>query len=118
MTTVVIAPGGFGGLHLYWRIDRGPLRDGPVLVHGYELRSCINDLPGPRTVVLCGRRFANEVSDAVLDVADLFVVPNTWLRHLPAIDPADRAACAARVAAAHARDPVEHRLSRQPELPF
>jgi len=118
MTTVILAPEYFGGLRLYWRPDRGPLRHGPILVHPFELRGCLNELPGPRTVVLCGRRFADQVSAAVLDLADLFVVPNTWLRHLPAFDTEDRAAHGARIAAAHARAPVEHRIARQPELPF
>jgi len=118
MTTVILAPEYFGGLRLYWRPDRGALRHGPILVHPDELRAALNELPGPATVVLCGRRFADQVADAILDLADLFVVPNTWLRNLPARDPVDRALHGARIAAAHARAPVEHRLGRTPDLPF
>ena len=118
MTTVILAPESLGGLRLYWRPDRGALRHGPLLDHPCELRTCLNELPGPATVVLCGRRFADQVSAAILDLADLFVVPNTWLRHLPAGDTEDRALHGARIAAAHARDPVEHRLGRIPDLPF
>ncbi|MBI5367646.1 MAG: hypothetical protein HZA54_11460 [Planctomycetes bacterium] len=118
MTTIILAPEYFGGLRMYWRTDRGPLRHGPVLVHPFEVRSCLLNLPAPRTVVLCGRRYADQVSLAVLDDADLFIVPNTWLRHLPPFDCEDRAAHGARVAAAHARAPVEHRVGRVRDLPF
>jgi hypothetical protein len=118
MTILILAPEYFGGLRLYVRTGRGPLRQGPIAGLPADVRACLLDLPAPRVVILCGRRFADELSDAVLDLADLFVVPNTWLRGLPKIEPGERALQAARLAVAHAQAPIEHRLSRHCDGPF
>jgi hypothetical protein len=118
MTLVILAPDLYGGLRLFSRTDRGPLRSGPLLGHSFELQSCLRQLPAPRTVVLCGKRFADHVAAAVLDLADLVVVPNTWLRHIPAPETESRAAHAARVAVAHARAPLETHLARETDWPF
>jgi hypothetical protein len=118
MTLVILAPDLYGGLRLFSRLDREPLRPGPLLGHPRELQACLRELPAPRTVVLCGKRFADLVSDVVLDLADLVVVPNTWFRHLPVLDAETRASHAARVAVAHARAPLETRLAREPDWPF
>jgi len=118
MTLIVLAPDLYGGLRFFSRVGRGPLRPGPLLGHPFELQSCLRQLPAPRTVVLCGRRFAHHVSAAVLDLADLVIVPNTWLRHIPAPDTDSRASHAARLALANARAPLETRAAREPDFPF
>lgn len=118
MTLLVLAPDCYGGLRMYLRRDRGPLLRGPTVAHPREVRDCLLGLPSPRSVVLCGRRFADELSDAFLDLADLFVVPNTWLRHIPRLEPGERAAHAARFAVAHARTPIEHRIGLTDPCPF
>jgi len=120
MTLLILAPepGQFGGMRVYSRSPQGLLRVGPIVVSPGDIRSRLDALPGPRAVVLCGRRFAREVADAVIDLADLYVVPVSWLRHLPGDEPGERAALAARLAVAHAREPIEHRLSDPDLCPF
>jgi len=118
MTLLILVPEYFGGLRLYVRAGRGSLRQGPIAGLPADVRACLLDLPAPRIVILCGQRFADVLADAVLDLADLFVVPNTWLRTLPSIRPGERALHAARLAIAHARAPIEHRLCRHIDGPF
>ena len=118
MTLLILAPEYFGGLRLYLRTGRGALRQGPIAGLPGDVRACLLDTPAPRIVILCGRRFADELSDAVLDLADLVVVPNTWLRNLSRLEPGERALHAAQLAVAHAKAPIEHRLCRNYDGPF
>ena len=120
MNLLVLAPEPwhFGGMRLYQRSAQGLLREGPVVVSPGDIRHWLNGLPAPRAVVLCGRRFADAVAEQVIDLADLYVVPVSWLRHLPRDEPGERAALAARLAAALAREPIEHRLSDPRCCPF
>ncbi len=117
-TTCILAPDDHGRLRLYWKSAPGRLRGGSRLDHPADLREPLQELPEPRTVVLCGQRFADNVADAVLDIADLVVVPNTWLRYLPARNPARRAGLAGRLALAHAHRPIERRFRDPAFCPF
>lgn len=58
------------------------------------------------TIVLVGNAHAERVADAVLDHADLLVVPIFWLRHLPRADTFARAGLAGRIAASHLAAPL------------
>jgi hypothetical protein len=120
MNLLILAPEPrcFGGMRLYSRTAHGLLREGPTVVRPGDVRHWLNDLPAPRAVVLCGRRFADQIGSYVIDLADLYVVPISWLRHLPCDEPGERAALAARVALAHALDPIERRLSDPGYCPF
>jgi hypothetical protein len=120
MNLLILAPmpGQFGGMRLYSRSTHGQVLEGPVVVSAGDVRHWLNELPEPRAVVLCGRRAVDAVADAVIDIADLYVVPVSWLRHLPREEPGERALLAARLAAAHAREPIEHRISDPHYCPF
>lgn len=120
MNLLILAPEprSLGGMRLFLRTAQGLLREGPTVVSPGDVRHWLNDLPLPRAVVLCGRRFADQIGSYVIDLADLYVVPVSWLRHLPCDEPGERAALAARVALAHAHDPIEHRLSDPGYCPF
>lgn len=120
MTLLILAPEpwSLGGMRLYWRSAQGLLREGPTVVTPGDVRHWLDELPAPRAVVLCGRRFADEIGNCVSDLADLYVVPVAWLRHLPRDEPGERAALAARLALAHAREPIEHRFSDPDRCPF
>jgi hypothetical protein len=117
-TTCILAPDDQGGLRLYWKCGPGPLRGGACIQRPDDLREPLQELPEPRTVVLCGRRLADSVAEAVLDIADLVVVPNTWLRYLPTRNPAGRAGLAVRLADAHAHGPIERRFRDPAFCPF
>jgi hypothetical protein len=122
-STVVLVPGAFGGLILFQRpAHGGPLRHLFTLVDPLELSSCVNELPAPRTVILCDARYRDAVAGAVLSAADLYIVPAAWLRGIEPWDTEQRAERAERAAAlvtAHRQRPIEHLLGhRQFELLF
>ena len=119
MTIAVLIPCPLGYcLWVQWPRQR--LRACSTLVHPFDLRDTVRSLGDPLTVVLVGRRHADAVSDAVLDAAELVIVPDAWLRRVPRTALSARAEVAARVAAAHRAAQVEHRLRNdlQLALPF
>jgi len=120
MNLLILAPepSSFGGMRLFSRTAQGLLREGPTVVSPGDVRHWLDKLPAPKAVVLCGRRFADQIGSYVIDLADLYVVPVSWLRHLPCDEPGERAALAARLALAHNREPIEHRLSDPGYCPF
>lgn len=117
-STVVLVPGVIGGLQLFQRAAHGgPLRHLYTLVDPLELSSCVNQLAAPRTVILCDARFRDVVATAVLRVAELYVVPATWLRGIETWDTEQRAERAAALVTAHRQRPIEHLLGgRQLDL--
>lgn len=119
MTVVVLIPNPLGYC-LFVRWPRQRLRACMCVVHPSDLRDTVQSLGDPVTVVLIGRRCADVVSDAVLDTADLVIVPEAWLRRVPPTALAARAHAAARIATAHRAGHVESRERRdlQMQLPF
>lgn len=109
-STAVLVPGPFGTLRLFQR--RGPGRLQPTyIIHGpLELRSCLSQLPWPRTAILCDARYRDLVANTILDLAELFVVPAHWLRDLDPWDLSERANRAAALVAAHRQRPIQHIL--------
>lgn len=119
MTVAVLIPCPLG--YCFWvKWPRQRLRACSSIVHPLDLADTVRSLGDPLTVVLVGRRNADAVSDAVLDTAELVIVPDAWLRRVPRTALSARAEVAARVAAAHRTDQVEHRLRNdlQLALPF
>ena len=113
-STVVLVPGPFGGLMLFQRpAHEGPLRHLYTLVDPLELSSCVRELTAPRTVILCDARYRYAVAGAVLSVADLYVVPATWLRGIEGWDTAPRAERAAALVTVCRRRPIQHLLGRR-----
>lgn len=119
MTLAVLIPCALGYC-LFVRWPRQRLRACSMIVHPSDLHDAVCSLGGPLTVVLVGRRQADEVSNAVLDEADLVVVPEAWLRRVPRTALSARAEIAARLATAHRSAHIEERLRNdlQLALPF
>lgn len=119
MTVVVIIPNPLGYC-IFVRWPRQRLRACMCVIHPSDLQDTIRGLGDLVSVVLVGRRCADAVSHAVLDTADLVIVPEAWLRRVPRTALATRAAIAARIASAHRASHVEHRQRRdlQMDLPF
>jgi hypothetical protein len=119
MTLVVLIPCPLGYcLFVRWPHQR--MRGCSTIIDPADLRDAVRSLGEPLSVVLVGRRHADEVSEAVLDEADLVIVPDAWLRRIPRTALSARAEAAARVAAAHRAANVEQRQRRdlQLALPF
>jgi hypothetical protein len=119
MTIIVVIPNPLGYcMFVGWPRQR--LRACMSVVHPSDLRDTIQSLGEPVTVVLIGRRYADAVSAAALDTADLVIVPEAWLRRVPRTALAARANAAARFASAHRAGQIEQRLRRdlQMHLPF
>ncbi len=115
MTIAVLIPCPLGYcLWVQWPRQR--LRACSTIVHPLDLGDTIRSLGDPVTVVLVGRRHADAVSEAVLDAAELVIVPDAWLRRVPRTALSTRAEVAARVAAAHRTAQVEHRLRKELQL--
>ncbi len=120
MNLLILAPvpEHFGGLRLYFRSAQGLVSQGPVVLSPGDVRHWLDGMPAPKAVVLCGRRFADAIADCVIDLADLYIVPVAWLRHLSCDEPGERALLAAKLANAHAREPIERRISDPERCPF
>jgi len=119
MTVVVIIPNPLGYcIFVGWPRQR--LRACMCVIHPSDLQDAVRSLGDPVSVVLVGRRCADAVSDAVLDTADLVIVPDPWLRRIPRTAFAARARTAARIASAHRIGQIEQRLRRDQhvDLPF
>lgn len=119
MTTVVLVPTALGYcLWIQWPRQR--LRSCQEIISPPDLADVVRSLGDPVTVVLVGRRHAEAVSNAVLEVADLVIVPEPWLRRVPRRALSTRAELAARIASASRAATVEHRHRRdlQLNLPF
>ena len=119
MTIVVLIPNPLGYcIFVRWPHQR--LRAVMCVIHPSDLQDTIQSLGDPVTVVLVGRRGVDAVSDAVLDTADLVIVPEAWLRRVPRTALAARARVAVRIASAHRAGQVERRERRdlQMQLPF
>lgn len=117
MTWAVLIPCPLGYC-LFVRWPRQPLRACTALVDAADLHDVVRALGGALTVVLVGRRYADLVSRDVLDVADLVVVPDSWVRRVPKRALSKRAEVALRVAVAHVADTVEHRQRRDLQVPL
>lgn len=119
MTTIVLVPSALGFcLWIQWPRQR--LRTCTEILPLGELGDVVRALGDRVTVVLVGRRHAEAVSNAVLDTADLVIVPDPWLRRVPRRALSARAELAARIAAASRAATVEHRQRNdlQLSLPF
>lgn len=117
-TTLILVPGRLGGLHLFERTGAAMPKRGLWLDHPGQLRDFIRTRPRS-TVVLCGSRYALCVARAVCHIADLYLVPLTWLRSVQRDQLQARAALAARLATAHRARPIECIARREPcPLPF
>lgn len=117
MTLAVLIPCSLGYcLFVRWPGQR--LRACSSIFAPCDLRDAVRSLGEPLLVVLVGRRRADEVSAAVLDDAELVIVPDAWLRRVPRTALSARAEVAARVAAAHRIAGVEHRLRNDLQLPL
>lgn len=119
MTTLVLIPCPLGYL-LFVRWPRQRLRACSSIVAPADLTEAVRSLGDPLTVVLVGRRRAEEVAYAVLHEAELVIVPDAWLRRVPRGALSARAEIAARIATAHRSAMIEHRLREdfQVALPF
>jgi hypothetical protein len=114
-TTAILIPCPLGYcLWVQWPHQR--LRASTTIIDPADLRDVVRSLGDPVTVVLLGRKRAESVADAVLDVADLVIVPESWTRRVPRSALTARAELAARVAAAHRVATVEHRRRRERQL--
>lgn len=119
MTTLVLVPTHLGYcLWVQWPRQR--LRSTPEIVPHADLADLVRAFDDPVTVVLVGRRHADVVSDAVLDAADLVIIPDPWLRRVPRRALPARAELAARIASASRVATIEHRQRHdlQLSLPF
>lgn len=119
MTVVVIIPNPLGYC-LFVRWPRQRLRACSSILHPSDLQDAVRSFGDPLTVVLVGRRAADAVSEAVLETADLIIVPEAWLRRVPRTALTARAHLAARIASAHRTGQIEQRFRRdlQLTLPF
>lgn len=119
MTVAVLLPTSLGYC-LFIRWPRQRLRACTEILDPISLRDTIQSLGDGVTVVLIGRRDADAVAEAVLETADLVVVPEPWLRRVPRSAFTARAEIAARIACAHRQAQIEHRVRRdlQVALPF
>lgn len=103
--TLVLVPGAFGGLLMYQRRGSGPLSSAEPLDGPGALRQAIC-ATGCRNIILCGSRHVRPVIDAIVGLADVFVVPLPWLRAVPRRNPAARATLAAQLVTAHRARPI------------
>ena len=78
-----------------------------MLLHPSDLCDAVGSLGGPLTTVLVGRREADVVASAVLPLGDLVVVPDAWVRGVPAQAFSRRAQVALRAATAHVAGAVQ-----------
>lgn len=115
MTLVVLIPCPLGYC-LFVRWPRQRLRGCSTIIDPADLRATVCSLGEPLTVVLVGRRRTDEVSRAVLNEADLVVVPEAWLRRVPRTALSARAQIAARLATAHRSAHIEERLRNDSQL--
>jgi len=86
------------------------------IVHPSDLRDVVCSLADPLLVVLVGRRGADDVSDAVLNDANLVIVPEAWLRRVPRTALSARAEIAARLATTHRNARIEERQRNDTQL--
>jgi hypothetical protein len=117
MTILVLIPCPLGYC-LFLRWPRQRLRACTRIVDPADLRDAVGSLADPLTVVLVGRRQADAVARAVLDTAELVIVPEAWLRRIPRAALSARAAVAARIATAYRTAGIEHRLRNDLQLPL
>lgn len=119
LTIAVLLPCALGYC-LFIRWPRQRMRACTSIVHPSDLRDVVCSLADPLLVVLVGQRGADVVSDAVLHDANLVIVPEPWLRHVPRNARSARAEIAARLATAHRNARIEERLrsDSQLTLPF
>lgn len=119
MTWAVLLPCPLGYC-LFVRWPHQPLRACSTIVGPVDLRDTIRGLGDPVGVVLVGRRRVEEVARAVLDDAELVIVPEAWLRRVPRRALSARAEVALRIAAAHRVATVVRweRREAQLALPF
>jgi hypothetical protein len=115
MTLAVLVPCPLGYC-LFVRWPRQRLRACSNIVDPADLADALRSLDDPLVVVLVGRRAADAVSDAILNDADLVIVPESWLRRVPKRAITARAEAAARIATAHCAARIEHRHRRDPQL--
>jgi hypothetical protein len=106
MTWIVLLPSPLG-FCLFVRWPRQHLRACSALLHPGDLRDAVGSLGGPITTVLIGRRHAEVVADAVLAAGELVVVPDAWVRGVPAAAFSRRAEVALRAARAHAAGAIQ-----------
>ena len=115
-SVVVLVPAHLGG---FWCFDlRRDLADGVLVADPQRLRSYLNWLPPPITIVLCGRRRHAQIRQVALSYGDLYVLPAAWLRHLPSRAVRARAELARRIVLTHMRHPIERFCSRELALRF
>ncbi len=117
MTLLVLIPCSLGYM-LFVRWPRQRLRACSTIVAPEDLGEAVRSLGDPLTVVLVGRRHADEVAYAVLRDAELVIVPDAWLRRVPRRALSQRAEVAARIATAHRAATIEHRLRQEHQLTF
>ena len=115
LTVAVLLPCSLGYC-LFVRWPRQRLRACSSIVDPFDLRDAVRSLGDPLLVVLVGRRGADVVSDAVLDDANLVIVPDAWLRRVPRRALSARAEAAARLATAHRTARIEERLRNDAQL--
>lgn len=107
MTWVVLLPCPLG-FCLFVRWPRQRLRSCSEILHPVDVGEAVGSLGDPVTTVLVGRRHADMIADAILDVSGLVVVPDVWLRGLPPHALSRRAEVALRAATAHLAGSVRH----------
>lgn len=117
LTVAVLLPCPLGYC-LFVRWPRQRLRACSSIVHPSDLHDAVRSLGDPLLVVLVGRRGAEVVSDAVLDDANLVIVPDAWLRRVPRHALSARAEAAARLATTHRTARIEERLRNDGQLAF
>lgn len=104
------------GYCLFVRWPRQRMRACTSIVHPSDLRDVVCSLADPLLVVLVGRRGADDVSDAVLNDANLVIVPEAWLRRVPRTALSARAEIAARLATTHRNARIEERQRNDTQL--
>jgi len=115
MTWLVLLPCPLG-FCLFVRWPRQRLRACSAILDPADLRDAVGSLGDPLTAVLLGRRYADLVAAAVLAVGDLVVVPDVWVRGVPAHALSRKAELALRAATAHLAGSVQHRSRADEQL--
>lgn len=115
MTWLVLLPCPLG-FCLFVRWPRQRLRSCSAILHPADLRDAVGSLGEPVTAVLVGRRNVDAVAAAILPVGDLVVVPDVWVRGVPAHALSRRAETALRAARAHLAGSVQHRARIEGQL--
>jgi hypothetical protein len=115
MTWVVLIPSPLG-FCLFVRWPRQRLRTSSAILHPADLRGAVASVGDPVTAVLVGRRATAVVAEAILPIGGLVIVPEAWLRGVPAHALSRRAAIALSVASAYRAGPVEHHLRDDGQL--